>query len=130
MVFRFLGFLGCCGFTVLLNSCIQQPDLDCKAFHQGTFEFQTYLEGKIQTTTFTRTDTQQIEVFQQKKDTFNIRWINDCEYILEQLYPKNRKEKRAVHMRIIGTKQDTYTFEYSIVGDHRTKKGTATKLKS
>ena len=38
------------------------------------------------------------------------------------------QEQKAVHMKILTTKDDTYTFEFSIVGDSNKQKGTVTKI--
>ena len=46
-----------------------------------------------------------------------MRWINDCEYIVKKLRPKNRNEEKAIHMKILTTQGDTYTFEYNVAAD-------------
>ena len=47
---------------------------------------------------------------------------------MEKLHPKNRQEKKAISMKIISTKDKTYIFEYSFVGDDNKQRGTVTKL--
>ncbi len=81
------------------------------------------------TTTFIRKDGIEIEYFQVKSDTSSVRWINDCEYIVKKINPKNMAEEKSVHMKILSTTDDTYTFEYNIVGDKKKSRGTATKIK-
>ncbi|WP_298540540.1 DNA topoisomerase IV [uncultured Aquimarina sp.] len=115
--------------TVLFSSCYQQ-ERDCKDFHTGTFEFETYLNGELAKTTFVRNDSIEIDYFQGKSDTASIRWINDCEYVVKKLHPKNMAEEKAIHMKILTTDKDTYTFEYGLVGAKKNKqRGTAKKIK-
>ena len=38
-------------------------------------------------------------------------------------------EKKAVHMKILSTTSDSYTFEYNIVGDANKQKGEIKKIK-
>jgi len=63
----------------------------------------------------------QIETYQGRTDTASVRWVNDYEFILQKLHPKNMIEEKAISMRILSTKDKTYTFEYSIVGDTKNK---------
>ncbi|MHA7059110.1 DNA topoisomerase IV [Aquimarina sp. M1] len=114
--------------SVLFMGCYQQKR-DCTDFHTGTFEFETYLNGELAKTTFVRNDSIEIDYFQGKSDTASIRWINDCEYIVKKLHPKNMAEEKAIHMKILTTDKDTYTFEYGLVGVKKNKqKGTAKKV--
>ncbi len=105
-------------------SCYQ-PQRDCKAFKNGNFTFTTIIDGEEKTTTFVRNDTIEIDYFEGKIDTAAVRWINDCEYIVKKINPKNKAEEKSVHMKIISTTEDSYTFEYGIVGDSRKSRGTA-----
>ena len=63
----------------------------------------------------------EVELFEGKIDTSSIRWVNDCECILTKLNPNNNQEKRPIQIRIISTKGDRYTFEYSLVGDSKNR---------
>lgn len=110
-----------------LFSCYKQ-ERNCTTFKTGKFSSETTVEGKKYTTTFERNDSMQIENFNNKIDTFSIRWINDCEYILENSKPKNREEKKAIHVKILNTKDLTYNFEYSFVGETKKQKGSVTKM--
>ncbi len=110
-----------------LASCFQ-PERKCEKFRTGTFEFETYLNGEMVKTTFVRNDSIEIDYFNNKVDSSTIRWINDCEYILKNINPKNMTEEKPLHMKILTTKGDTYTFEYSVVGKDKKKKGTAKKI--
>lgn len=114
-------------FIVLL-SCQKQVECHPKEFKTGTFEFVKEINGKKETTTFTRTEKFQIETYQNRTDTASVRWVNNYEFILQKIHPRNREEKNAISMRILSTKGKTYTFEYSIVGDSKKQIGTATKI--
>ena len=113
--------------VILLSSCYNQ-ERNCKDFKTGKFKFEHEINGKKQTTYFERNDSIEVETFEGKTDTSSIRWINDCEYVLKKINPKNMQEKKAVHMKILTTNNDTYTFEFSIVGDNNKQKGTVTKI--
>lgn len=118
----FLGLL-----FLLLTSCYQQ-ERNCTDFKTGKFTSETEIEGKKYTSTFERNDSIQIETYEGKIDTFKVRWTNDCEYIIQNIHPKNRAEKKPVQMKILTTNSKSYTFEYSFVGDAKKQRGTATKL--
>lgn len=117
--------------TCLVLSIVScyQPERNCKDFKTGTFEFESYLNGELVKTRFVRNDTVEIDYFRGQADTSSIRWINDCEYLVKNKNPKNRAEEKAIHMKILTTKNNTYTFEYGIVGDTQKQKGTAVKVK-
>ena len=112
---------------IITMSCYEQ-ERNCDKFKVGTFEFQTLLNGELATSTFIRTDSIEIDFFQQKSDTSSIRWINKCECILKNLKPKNRSEEKPLHMKILTTDKDSYTFEYGLVGASKKEKGTAKKI--
>ena len=110
----------------LLTSCYNQ-ERNCTDFKTGKFTSETEIEGKKYTSTFERNDSIQIESYEGKIDTFKVRWTNDCEYIIQNTNPKNREEKKPVQMKILTTDSDSYTFEYSFVGDSKKQRGTVTK---
>ena len=117
-------------YLIVLISYIScnQPQKDCQSFKTGTFTFEALVDTEIETTTFIRNDSIEIDFFRGKVDTSSIRWLNDCEYIIKKLNPKNMAEEKAIHVRIINTKENQYTFDYSIVGLNKKKKGTAVKV--
>lgn len=115
-------------FSLLLCGCYN-PERNCKDFKTGTFEFESYLNGELKKTRFVRNDTLEIDYFDNKVDSSSIRWINDCEYVLTNLNPKSMAEEKPLHMKILTTEGDTYTFEFSIVGEDKKQKGTARKIK-
>ena len=112
---------------LLITSCYS-PERNCQKFKTGTFSYEALVGTEVLTTVFVRTDTLEIDYFQNKSDTSSIRWINDCEYIVQKINPKNRAEKKAIHMKILTTQNNTYLFEYNIVGDSQKQKGTAKKI--
>ncbi|TSE05310.1 MULTISPECIES: DNA topoisomerase IV [Aquimarina] len=116
-------------FCLLLTISCQQEERDCLNFHTGTFEFETLLDGELVKTTFIRDGKIEIDYFRGKTDTSSVRWINDCEYIVQKLHPKSMAEEKAIHMKILSTDKNTYTFEYGLVGATNKERGTAKKIK-
>lgn len=114
--------------SLLLYSCYN-PERNCADFKTGTFEYEALVGTEVLTTTFFRNDTLEIDYFKGKSDTSTIRWINDCEYIVQKINPKSMAEEKAIHMKILTTNGDEYLFEYNIVGDTKKQKGTAKKVK-
>ncbi|WP_339712820.1 DNA topoisomerase IV [uncultured Kriegella sp.] len=112
---------------VLIYSCYQ-PQRDCAKFKKGNFSFTSEIDNKEITTTFMRNDTLEIDFFNGVADTSSVRWINDCEYIVKKLHPKSKSEEQSIHMKILSTTENSYTFEYNIVGKSQTSRGTAIKL--
>lgn len=104
------------------------PERDCASFKTGTFEFESYLEGEIVTSTFTRMDSIEIDQFRGNTDSSSVRWINDCEFIVKNLQPKNMAERQPLHFKILTTTEDSYTFEYGLVGQSKKQRGTAKKI--
>lgn len=112
----------------LLTSCYN-VERNCKDFKTGEFQFEYEVNGVKKTSHFVRNDTLEIDTFEGKTDTSKVRWINDCEYILEKINPKNMAEKQAIHMKILSTTENSYTFEFSKLGNTNKQKGTVTKIK-
>ncbi len=113
---------------LLLNSCYK-PERNCTDFKTGSFEFETYLDGEVVKTTFTRNDTLEIDYYKGQADSSSIRWINDCEYIAKKINPQSMMDRKALHFKILTTQGNSYTFEYALVGDSKKQKGTAVKVK-
>lgn len=112
-----------------LFSCYDQQR-NCTDFKTGKFRFEHEVNGVKKTTVFERTDSLEIETFEGNTDTATVRWVNDCEYILQKKNPKNMQEKKAIAMRILTTSKNSYTFEFGVVGSDIKQKGTVTKLNS
>jgi len=112
---------------LLFISCYN-VERDCKDFRTGKFSFEYEVDGVKKTTVFERNDSLEIETYDGKTDTASIRWINDCEYILKKLHPKNMAEEKSIEMKILTTSENTYTFEFGMVGVPGKQKGIVTKL--
>lgn len=119
----FIGLLTILGFS----SCYQ-PERNCSDFKTGTFEFESYLDGELVKSRFVRNDSIEIDYFRGKTDTSSVRWINNCEYIISNLHPKNRAEEKPIHIKILTTKGNSYTFEYGLVGETNKQRGTVVKV--
>ena len=113
--------------SFLIFSCYN-PERNCQDFKTGTFEYEALIGTEVLITTFNRNDTLEIDSFRGKSDSSSIRWINDCEYIVKKINPKNMAEEKAIHIKILTTKGNEYNFEYNIVGDTNKQKGTAKKI--
>lgn len=112
---------------LLLFSCYEAKQ-NCKDFKTGKFKSEITINGVKKYTTSVRTDSMVIETYQGKTDTASIRWINDCEYILQKLKPKNMQEQKAIDIKILTTAVDSYVFEFGIVGNDKKHRGTATRM--
>ena len=102
---------------------------DCLSFHEGVFKFETIVNNQLESSRFIRNDSIEIEYYKGEVDSATIRWVNDCECILTKINPENNQEKRPIRMRILTTKKNSYTFEYSLVGDlENTNRGTIKRI--
>lgn len=120
-IFYLLGAIGCIG--------CYNVERNCNDFHTGTFQFQQIIGDQLQTSTFLRTESLEVEYFNTKVDSASIRWINDCECVLTKLNPKSNQDKRPISIKIISTKENEYVFEYALVGNQKNKqRGTIVKL--
>lgn len=113
--------------SILIVSCYNQ-ERNCTDYKTGKFEFVQEIDGQQKKSVFERTETLQIETFDGKTDTASVRWVNDCEFVLQKLHPKNMQEKKAIGMKILITSNKGYTFEYAFVGDAKKQRGTVTKI--
>lgn len=113
----FLAFVSC-----------YQAEHNCKHFKTGKFRFEHEVNGVKKVTLFERNDSIEIETFEGKTDTASIRWVNDCEYILKKIHPKNMAEEKAIGMKILNTSGNTYTFEFGLVGSDQKQRGTVIKI--
>ena len=110
---------------ILCVGCQETPQRKCLNFKTGTYRFSTVVDGDTLTTIFERNETHEVEYFENQQDTSTIRWINDCEYILKKVNPKNRAEEKSVHIKILTTTDSSYTFEFSAVDEPKKLRGTA-----
>lgn len=114
--------------SLIFVACGQPPQRNCKDFKTGNFTFTATVNGEEKKTTFSRTLELEVDEYEGKVDSSSIRWINDCEYVLKNLNPKNKAEEKPIHIKILTTTESSYTFEYNVVGDNRKFKGTAHKI--
>ncbi|MFV8270166.1 DNA topoisomerase IV [Flavobacterium sp. GT2N3] len=112
---------------LLLMSCYD-AERNCKDFKTGKFKFEYEVNGVKKITLFERNDSIEIETFDGKTDTASIRWVNDCEYVLLKLHPKNMAEEKAIGMKILTTTKNSYTFEFGMIGVDEKQRGTVTKI--
>jgi len=112
-----IGLLGMVSFT----SCYQ-PERNCNDFKTGDFTFEYEVNGIKKNSNFTRTDKYSIEHYESKIDTATVRWINDCEFVLN---PSDHKT--PIHYKIVSTTANSYIFEYNVVGKAKKYKGIAIK---
>ena len=117
-------------FLLPLLSLLSCYDVErnCKDFKTGKFKFEYEIDGVKKTTVFERNDSIEIETFEGKTDTATIRWVNDCEYVLQKKHPKNKAEEKAISMKILTTSKNSYTFEFGMVGADSKQKGTVVKI--
>ena len=115
-------------FTLLILTSCYDVERNCNDFKTGKFQFDFVVNGVKKTTVFERTPTMQIETYEGKTDTATVRWVNDCEFVLQKLHPKNIKERKAISMRIVATTKNSYTFEFGIIGSDEKQKGIAKKI--
>lgn len=113
--------------TFLLTSCYNQ-ERNCKDFKTGKFNSEIEIDGKKLVSTFERNDSIQIETYDGITDSYDVRWTNDCEYVIKNSKPKNMAERKAIQVKIMTTSKKSYTFEYNFVGETLKQKGIAYKL--
>lgn len=108
---------------VVFSSCYQ-PERDCERYKTGEFTFEYEVDGVLKSSSFRRTEKLSIEHYENKIDTATVRWLNDCEFVVE---PSDKQT--PIHYKILTTTQNSYTFEYGLVGKSTKGKGTAVRAK-
>lgn len=114
-------------FLLILYSCYNS-ERNCKEFKTGSFYSETIINDVVYKSEFTRNNSMQIEVYENKIDSSEIRWINDCEVIFKTINPKSMAEKKDIHLKILTTTDSSYTYEYSYVGEFNKQKGVAYRV--
>ena len=112
---------------LLIVSCYP-TERNCKDFKTGTFESEITINGVKHQTKSVRTETIVVETYKGKTDTASIRWVNDCEYVLQKLNPKSMQEKQVIDIKILTTSKNSYTFEFGVIGNDKKQRGTATRI--
>ena len=112
----------------LFTSCFN-VERNCIDFKTGVFEFSTEVNDSIVTSTFTRTNEFEIELYNGIKDSSTIKWVNNCEFLLTKLNPRTNQERRPVRIKILRTYGDKYDFEFSQVNDpQKISRGTVKRI--
>ena len=88
--------------SCLLSSCYQTTR-NCEDFKTGKFYSEVTINNILYTSHFERTKTLQVEVYNDHKDSSEVRWINDCEVVFKTINPKNMAERKDVHLKILTT---------------------------
>lgn len=105
---RFLFLLSLLSFT----SCYE-VSRNCKDYRTGDFRFDFTVAGEVKTSKFKRTENLSINFYEGKIDSSEVKWVNDCEFVLYKINPKSISEKDPIHIKILKTTDTSYTFEYS-----------------
>ena len=114
--------------ALLFTSCYN-VERDCIDFKTGVFEFSTEVNDSLVTSTFTRTNEFEIELFNGIEDSSAIKWVNDCEFLLTKLNPRTNQERRPVRIKILRTYGDKYDFEFSQVNNpQKISRGTVRRI--
>jgi len=112
----------------LFISCYN-VERNCIDFKTGVFEFSTEVNDSLFTSTFSRTNEFEIELFNGIKDSSSIKWVNNCEFLLTKLNPRTNQEKRPVRIKILRTYGDKYDFEFSQVNNpQKISRGTVKRI--
>lgn len=110
---------------ILLSSCLKSSS-SVQEFRVGTFK--TVLEDNESVSMAVRNDSIQIETFENKKDTFDIRWINPFEYVLRKKSPRTLLDSTDFHVKIVSISEKSYEFKAFYAGSNFQQKGTAYKI--
>jgi len=113
-------------FVSMVTSCRSDENLSIRDFKTGTFE--TYLDDSDATSTATRNKFLQIETYNTQKDTFEIKWKSNFEYILMKVNPKSKLDSTRFFVKITGIKGNSYTFKANYEGSNFKQSGTVTKI--
>lgn len=111
--------------SILLLSSCYQSERNCKDYKTGEFYSESITNGIVYKSKFIRTESLQIETYDNHIDSSEVRWINDCEVVFRTINPKNMAEQKDIHLKILTTTDSSYTYEYSYVGEVKKAKGTA-----
>lgn len=112
--------------VLLMFSCQNKTQTNIDSFKKGNFK--TVLNDRNITSFAIRNDSLQIETFDNKKDTFYIKWKNDFEYILLKKNPKDLLDSTPFYVKINGIKKNSYTFKAYHKGSNFKQEGTAYKI--
>ena len=112
----------------LFISCYN-VERNCVDFKTGVFEFSTEVNDSLVSSTFSISNKLTIELFNGIKDSSNIKWVNNCEFLLTKLNPRTNQERRPVRIKILRTYGEKYDFEFSQVNDpQKISRGTVKRI--
>jgi len=111
---------------LVLTSCYNSERI-CNDYKTGSYYSEVIIDSTLYKSEFTRYADIQVEFYNKKTDSSEVRWINDCEMVFRTINPKNRAQRKDVHLKILTTTDSSYTFEYSYVGEKLKQKGIAYK---
>jgi len=111
---------------LVLTSCYNSERI-CNDYKTGSYYSEVIIDSTLYKSEFTRNADIQVEFYNKKTDSSEVRWINDCEMVFRTINPKNRAQRKDVHLKILTTTDSSYTFEYSYVGEKLKQKGIAYK---
>lgn len=107
-------------------SCIESSKATIEDFKTGSFK--SILEDKESVSLAFRNDSIQIETYEGTKDTFDIKWLDQFEYLLVKKNPKTLLDSTPFHVKITSIKDNSYTFSAYYKGSKFKQKGTVFKL--
>ena len=70
-----------------------------------------------------RTDSLQIEKYEDRIDTLTITWKNNFNYTLKMMHPKTALDEDPIYVKITNLKKDSYEFEAVIGHSNFVQKG-------
>jgi len=113
-------------YIILLLLCVScEKNADVEQFRTGTYK--TYLDDSDEVSTAIRSDAMQIEIYNEVRDTFSIRWKSNFEYELKKINPKKGLDSVPFYVKITGIKGNTYTFKANYKGSNFKQQGKAVK---
>jgi hypothetical protein len=110
----------------MVISCKSDKNVSIQDLKTGTFE--TFLDDSDATSTATRNKFLQIETYNSQKDTFEIEWKSNFEYILTRVHPISKLDSTRFFVKITGIKGNSYTFKANYEGSNFKQTGTVTKI--
>lgn len=108
------------------GSCLKNNSSSVDEFRLGTFK--TVLEDNETVSIAIRNDSIQIESFNNKKDTFAIKWLDPFEYVLIKKNPRTLLDSTDFHVKIVSISENSYEFKAFYKGSNFQQKGTAYKI--
>lgn len=116
-----------CLSLLLFASCYEK-ERNCKDFKTGEFYSEVTINDVLYKSKFKRNSAIQVETYNSKVDSSNLRWINDCEVVFKTISPKSMADHKDIHLKILTTTDSSYTYEYSYIGETKKQKGIAYKI--